>query len=250
METIDRTFKILELFLEHGDSLGVIQLSKLSGLSPAVTHRIVRALLKRGYLTQKEKRGEYSLGLRFLEFGYVIQGNIKIADIAYPFLVELSKGADEAATLGILDGNKLLVVERIETSHDLRVSGAVGKRAPLHCTAVGKILLAQMSEAERKSIFDDPSLEKFTKNTITDFNRMEKELELFKLEGCTFEREEVAVGIWSVAAPVYGITGKIEAGAAIVAPISRITSDKALKLISLTKSCASRISWELGYRSR
>jgi DNA-binding IclR family transcriptional regulator len=248
MEAIDRTFGILELFLNHEDALSITELAKLSSLSPAVTHRIVTALLKKGYLVQKEKRGKYSLGLKFLDFSYAIQENIKIANVALPFLMELNKEADEAVSLGILDGNKLLVVERIDTSHDLRVGGAVGKRAPLHSTAAGKLLITQMSESERESIFNDPSLGKFTKNTITKLSRMEKELALFRAEGCAFDREETAVGIWSVAAPVYGITGKIEAGVSLLVPTARITDEKALKLASLTKSCAAKISRELGYK--
>ncbi len=249
METIDRTFNILELFLGHQGPLSITELSKLSGLSPAVTHRIVTALLKKGYLVQKEKRGKYSLGLKFLDFNYFIQGNMKIKDIAHPHLLKLSKEADEAVTMGILDGKELLVIERIDTNHDLRIGGAIGKRAPLHSAAVGKVLLAQMSAAERNAIINDKSItEKFTKTTITGIRRMDKELELFRAEGCAYDREEMAVGIWSVAAPVYGVTGKIEAGVAILAPTARVTEEKALRWASLTKACAAKISRELGYR--
>lgn len=250
MEAIDRTFRILELYLDHEEALSITELSKLSGLSPAVTHRIATALLKKGYLIQKEKRGKYSLGSRFLYFGHVVKENIKIANVAYPFLLNLSKEANEVVTLGILDGKQLLVVERIDTNHDLRVALPVGKRAPLHSTAVGKLLLAQMSEAERQSIFNDSSTIKFTDKTITDLGEMEKELDLFRIEGCIFDRDEMNVGIWSVAAPIYTIDGKIGAGVAIVAPTARVNDEKALKFASLTKLCAARISQELGYRKR
>lgn len=249
MEAIDRTFNILELFLEHTDALSISELAKLSGLSPAVTHRIVTALLTKGYLTQKEKRGKYSLGLKFLNFSYVVQKNIAISNVSLAALLELNKEADETVTMGILDGKELLVIERIDTSHDLRVSGGVGKKAPLHSSAVGKLFLSQMSKSELYSILNDHSLtKKFTEHTIIDPNDMEKELELFKVEGCTYDREEMALGIWSVAAPVYNIAGKIESGVGIIAPTARITNERALKLASLTKSCAHRISLALGYR--
>jgi DNA-binding IclR family transcriptional regulator len=250
MEGIDRTFSILELFLEHDTALGVSELSALSGLSPAVTHRIVTSLLKKGYLAQREKRGKYSLGLKFLDFSYVIQGGITITNLAYPFLLKLSKEADEAVTLAILDGREILVIERIDTNHDLRVGGAVGKRATLHSTAIGKLFLWQMSAEERRIVLEDPATQKFTDHSITDMERMEKDLARFKAEGCTYDREEMAIGIWSVAAPVYNSTGKIEAGVAILAPTARITDAKATKFAALTKNCAAQVSQALKYRRR
>lgn len=253
MESIDRVFNILESFREqnnHKEALSITELSRLCGYSPAVTHRIVTALVKRGYLTQKEKRGKYSLGLKFLEFSYVIQKNIEIANVAGPFLLSLNKEADEAVTLAILDSNEILVIERLDVSHDLRVSGAVGKRAPLHSTAIGKLFLGQMTYEERQVLFEGETIKKHTKNTITDLGEMEKELEVIKVEGCAFDREEMALGIWSVAAPVYNFAGKIEAGVAIVAPSIRINDKNAKRMISLTKACAAKISRNMGYRGQ
>jgi DNA-binding IclR family transcriptional regulator len=253
MESIDRVFNILELFRDQNgnrEALSVTEISNLSGYSLAVTHRIVNALVKRGYIIQKEKRGKYSLGLKFLEFSYVIRKNIEIANIADRFLLDLNKEADEAVTLGILDNNEILVIERLDVSHDLNVSGAAGKRAPLHSTAIGKLFLTQMSQKKRHTIFKGEAIIKHTKNTIADLDEMEKELELFRVEGCTFDREETALGVWSVAAPVYNFQGKIEAGVAIVAPTIRINDQNAKRMISLTKSCAAKISRNMGYRGK
>ncbi len=249
MEAIDRTFEILELYLKHEESMSITELARLSGLSRTATHRIATALVKRGYLNQKEKRGKYSLGLRLLDYSRVIQRNLKIADVALPFLQELSKVANESVNLGIQDGTDMLVIAQIEVSHRLRVSGPVGRRVPLYSTAVGKLFLAQMSELERQAIFDGTTIEKFTKNTITDINKMGEEIELIKAQGCAFDREESDVGIWSVAAPVYGVTGKIEAGVSVIAPVVRINNRKIRTLTSRTKSCASELSQELGYTS-
>ena len=248
MEGIDRTFSILELFLNHDSAMGISELSAMSGLSPAVTHRIVTSLLKKGYLAQKEKRGKYSLGLKFLNFSYVIQAGLTITTLAYPAMLKLSKEADEAVTLAIPDGWEILVIERIDTNHDLRVGGAVGKRATLHNSAIGKLFLSQMSAAERRALLESPLTQKYTDFTITNVAGMEKELERFKAEGCTYDREEMAIGIWSVAAPIYNLSGKIEAGVAILAPTARITDAKTAKFAALTKTCAEQISQAVRYR--
>lgn len=251
MESVDKVFNILEAFREqndHKEALSITELSRICRYSPAVTHRIVTGLVKRGYLTQKEKRGKYSLGLKFLEFSYVIQKNIEIANVAGPFLLSLNKEADEAVTLAVLDSNEILVIERLDVSHDLRVSGAVGKRAPLHSTAIGKLFMEQMTYEKRQVLFEGDLIKQYTKNTITDLKEMEKELELVKAEGCAFDREEMAYGIWSVAAPVYNFAGNIQAGVAIVAPTIRINDKNARKMISMTKSCAAKISKKMGHK--
>jgi DNA-binding IclR family transcriptional regulator len=210
----------------------------------------VTALLKKGYLIQKEKRGKYSLGLKFLNFSYFIQKNTAIASAAFPFLLELRKEANESVTLAILDGHEILVIERLDVSADLRVSGAVGKRAPLHTAAIGKLYVTQMSKTERAELFKGPSIIGYTKHTITDLAEMEKEIEKIKAEGCAYDREEMAIGIWSVAAPIYGIKGNIEAGVATIAPTVRIDKAKSNQLTVLTKAYAARISRELGYRAK
>jgi len=250
MEAIDRTFKILELFLDHDGYLGISELSVLSGLSPAVTHRIVTSLQKKGYLIQREKRGKYALGFKFLDFSYIIQANITITNLSYPYLLKLSKNSNETVTMAILDEREILVIERIDTNQDLRVGGGVGKRATLHNTAIGKLFLAQMSVADRQAILDDPLTQKNTEHTITDFEEMEKELELFKTEGCTYDRDEMAIGIWSVAAPIYDTFGRIEAGVALIVPTARITREKETEFAELTKSCAAQISKAIKYRRR
>jgi len=250
MEAIDRTFDILESFLRKTDELSITELAESTGLSPAVTHRIVTALLKKGYLTQKDKRGKYALGLKFLNFSYFIQKNTAIANAAFPYILELYKEANEAVTLAIRDGDEILVIERLDVSHDLRVGGGVGKRAPLHTTAVGKLYVSRMSEIERQQLFKGQSIIKYTKLTITELSEMEKEIETIKNEGCAYDRDEMEIGIWSVAAPILNIKGNIEAGVAVIAPTARVSKEKANILKSLTKKCAERISRELGYRNK
>lgn len=248
MEAIDRTFKILELFLGEKDELSISELSKLSGLSLSVTHRFVTALNEKGYLIRKEKKGKYSLGLKFLDFYYCIQRKIKVVNIATPYLIELNKKTDEAVTLGNLDNGQLLVIERIQTKHELRISGGIGVRGPLHSTSIGKLFLAQMTESEREKIFKETTIKKYTKNTKTNLSEMEAELMSFEKEGYVFDREENALGIWSVAAPIYNAMGKIEAGISIIAPTVRITKKKEKEYVELIISCATRISREMGYR--
>jgi DNA-binding IclR family transcriptional regulator len=105
-----------------------------------------------------------------------------------------------------------------------------------------------MTYEERRVLFEGDVIKKYTKNTITDLREMEKELEVIKAEGCAFDREEMTFGIWSVAAPVYNFAGNIEAGVAIVAPTIRINDKNARKMIFITKSCAAKISKQMGYK--
>ena len=249
MKLIDRTFSILEIFLEHNEALNITDLIKLSGLSPAVTHRIVKALLKNGYLYQREPRGRYTLGVKLLNYAYAIRKGNLLSNASLPFLVQLSKEADATSSIGILDGKDILVLERVITSHKLSIKGDAGKRAPLHSTALGKIFLAQMSKSELQVLFQDsPLIIKYTQNTITDYASMVKNLKTLENEGCTYDYEEMFLVNWSVAAPVYNRLGELEAGVAIMVPSENITNKKIADYTALTKLYAAKISQELAHR--
>jgi IclR family transcriptional regulator, KDG regulon repressor len=246
MEAIDRTFKILELFLSNEDELGITQMAELSGLSPAVTHRIVTSLVKKNYLNQKVSKGKYSLGLKFLEYRSIFQ-KITFSSGAYQQMLNCSRETNETVMLANFGIEGVMCLECAESDHFLQVRPKVAKVLPIHCTSVGKLFLSQLSKKTRESVFRNRSLPKLTMNTITDIKLIEKEIRLFTIEGCMFDREEFHLGVWSVAAPLYSNTGKMFGGISTIVPVSRVRKDNIQKLISATKSSASNISREFGY---
>jgi len=124
----------------------------------------------------------------------------------------------------------------------LRINSPVGKRLKLHCTAGGKVLLASLSEKERREYYIRNNLQSFTKNTITDVSKLEKQLEDVKIEGFAYDKEEYRMGIWATAAPIHNANGSVIAAAGIIVLISHINDDSVQKFTTAIKSCAGEIS--------
>jgi DNA-binding IclR family transcriptional regulator len=250
MDTAQRLLDILEVFLGKEGELGIVEISKLSNVNTTTAYRIAADLVKRGYLKQKEKRGKYSLGIKLLEFHAAIQRNLKIGELAQPFLQNLSKLSGEYTEIAILESFTAVTIAQAEVDQNLRILNLVGERLPLHATSLGKVLLAYMNAADRKGFYTKGNLGRFTDSTITDVNRLEQEIDIIKKQGFAIDNEEYGLGVWAVAAPVYGQNGFPVASLAIAAPSARTSKAKRKELTVMVQVSSLEISRELGYKTR
>jgi len=241
-KTVMKAIDILEIFLKSDSTLSLTEISKLTGLNAATTYRLVSTLLKRGYLSHNQNKGMYSLGLKMLDYNFAIRRNLKFIDFAYLSLSKLSKEQNESVYLAVIDGDESLIIEEVGIDEDLRINSPVGKRLKLHCTAGGKILMASLSKEERKAYYGRNTLQPFTKYTITDISQLEKELEIVKMEGVAFDKEEYRMGIWAAAAPIYNTNGSVIATVGILVLTSYIDGNNTEKYSTAIKSCAGEIS--------
>ena len=241
-KTVVKALDILEIFLKMDGKLSLKELSGSTGLNPATTHRLVSTLVKRGYLSQHQNKGMYSLGLKLLDFNFAIRRNLKFIDFAYLSLSKLSKEQGESVYLAVKDHDESVVIEEVGIDEELRINSPVGKRLKLHCTAGGKILMASLSEKERESYYNRNPLQPFTKNTITDINLLEKELDCARIEGVAFDNEEYRMGIWAAAAPILNTNGDVIAAAGILVLRSHIEGQNTQQYATAIKSCAGEIS--------
>jgi len=247
MKAAERVLDTLESFLKQEGEIGLVELANLSKLNISTTHRIASILVKRGYLNQHNKRAKYSLSAKLLEFTPSIKSITKIADIAFPFLVELSKQINESVIVSVLDRNEAVNIEHVECSQNLRFTSRVGARLPLHSTAVGKILLAYMTEKELEKFLDSKGLTYFTENTITDPDRLRAELAAIRREEIAMNEEESELGVKCVASSIKDGSGKVVAAVTISGPSARLNSHRVRELKCLVKNCGLKISKALGY---
>lgn len=248
METVQRTLDILETFLKQSGEIGMAELSKMSGVNITTAYRITSDLVKRGYLRQKQKRGKYSIGIKLLEYGRIIQFNLKVGEIALPHLRQISQVSGEYSEIAIMDSDAAITIAQVEVNHNLKISNDIGERLPLHATSLGKLFLAFMEEENRKAFYENCILESFTDNTITDINRFEQELRLIKQQGFSIDNEEYDTGVWAIATPIFDARKSVVAALAIAAPSARIDTGKQQELTRLAQNGALNISRELGYR--
>lgn len=250
IKVLDKSLSVLELLLQKGSAMNMTELSEKLGFYPSTIHRILDTLKYRGYVEQDSHTQKYQLGLKALELGMAKLHQMDLVREATPYLKELVNQCNETVHLGVLEEGEVLYLAKEESSQTIRMISYVGKRAPLHCTALGKVLLAYLSAEERKKILGEKVLPRLTENTITDKRELEKELSKVREQGFALDREENEKDVCCIAAPIRNYQGEVIAALSISSPAYRtnINQQNHLKeaLIEITK----KISKRLGYKEK
>jgi IclR family KDG regulon transcriptional repressor len=246
VNVIEKTIKLLGVFLEHGIVLSLDDMSRLTGMNKTTVRRIAVALVKGGFLKQPEKRGKYSLGMRFLDFSNAIKGNNQLVDVAAPHLFRLSQEVDETVALALWDGESAVICQNIHPNHPLKVISNEGKILGLHYTSLGKAILACLTESELRRLFAG-GLSKSTPNSITDFDDLKKHLLIVRQQGVAIDDEEYALGVRGVGAAFKDENNSVLGSITILGPSVRLSRERLRECASSVKDCAFRISAELGY---
>lgn len=249
MQTLNKALDLLELFLKQ-DEIGIARLAELSNSNISTAHRFTSTLVKRGYLGQEHKRGKYSLGLKLLELSNVLENKLTIRTIALPFLGKLNKAVGETINLAVLDSNEVVFIEHIESSQNLRTTSKVGSRLPLYNTAVGKVLLAGMTDEGVEGFLNSKCLTKYTENTITDSNRLKREIQIARREGVALDNAECLVGVRCIGSPIKDSTGKVVAAVSVSGPSVRLSNERVEEIKLLVESHGLEISHAMGYRGK
>jgi IclR family KDG regulon transcriptional repressor len=247
IKVLDKTFSILEILLQHGSAINMTEISEKLGLYPSTIHRILDTLKHRGYVEQDPKTQKYRLGLKLLELGMAKLHQMDLVKEATPYLKELVKLCNETVHLGVREEGEVLYLAKEESSQTIRMISYVGKRAPLHCTALGKVLLAHLSTEERKKTLGGKVLCRLTENTITDEEELEKELGKVREQGFALDREENEKDVRCIAAPIRNYQGKVIAAISISSPIFRIDKNAQNNLKEALIETSEKISKRLGY---
>jgi len=250
IKVLNKTFSILEILLQQGSAMNMTEISKKLALHPSTTHRILDTLKHWGYIEQDPHTQKYQLGLKVLELGMAKLHQMDLAREATPYLKELVKQCNETVHLGVLEGGEVLYLAKEESSQTIRMISYVGKRAPLHCTALGKVLLTYLSTEERKKILGEKVLPRLTENTITDKKELEKELSKIREQGFALDREENEKDVRCVAAPIRNYQGEVIAAISISAPVFRIDKNAQNNLNEALLKISKKISKRLGYNDK
>lgn len=247
VQSIGRALTLLEALGDSRGEVGIAELSKRVGLHVSTTHRLLATLVARGYARQSPETGRYALGAKALHLAESYLSQMDLRRIGRPVLEWLSRATGETANLVILDGREALYLDKAEGPQSLRIFSRIGRRAPLHCTAVGKVLLAYRSKAEVDALLGRGPLERLTKNTIIAVNQVRRELDKVRDQGFALDREECEEGASCIAVPLHNAQGKVEAALSISAPAVRLTPRRMEELIPLMLRTAQEISGQLGF---
>lgn len=249
VQSVDRALTIISLVSQNKDGLGVTELASHLELNKSSIFRLLATLVSHGYIEQDSETKKYKLGYKPLELSSILLESIDLRSQAQPYLKELEMLTNEVIHLVVYDEGEVIYIEKLEGNETLRTHSKVGRRAPLHCTSVGKVILAHLPQSEVVSILDSKGMPKHTENTITDKESFMVELEKIRSQGYGIEFEENEPGITCIAAPIFDNRGGITAAVSISGPSMRMTDERLLQLRTYIMDIGEKISSRLGWRT-
>jgi DNA-binding IclR family transcriptional regulator len=247
VKSVYRAVRILDILGCEGEK-NVTEISKSLRLPKSSVHEIISTLLQAGILEKNSDRNRYSLGLKLFELGKQAQANLEIRKVAIPSLKGLHGQLDETVHLTVLDGKEVLYIECFESTKRLRTYSVIGVRAPLHCTAVGKAMLAYLDEGQVEEVIQKMGLPRFTENTITDRQALNREMRKIRDRGFATDDMEHEEGVRCVGAPIQNHIGKVVGSISVSGPSQRLSSTRIEQVAPLVMETAAEISRRLGYK--
>ena len=244
VQVIERLFLLLEVLAKNGQAMSLKEISEAAKLHPSTTHRILNDLTI-GRFVERPEAGTYRLGMRLLELGTLVKDRLNVRDLALGPMRELHRLIQQPVNLSVRQGDEIIYIERAYSERSgMQVVRAIGGRAPLHLTSVGKLFLASDDIARIRAYATRTGLPSQTRNSLTQLHQLERELQEAQKSGVARDDEELELGVRCIAAGVRDDQGKLVAGLSISAPASRMDESWLPKL----QSTANEISKALGYR--
>ncbi len=251
-QSLERGLAVLSAFTPERPLLGIADIAGELGMSRSTTHRYMITLVALGYLEQDSSR-KYRLGLRVTDLGMAAMNSTGLREHAHPYLEELRQRTSYTTSLGVLDGDEVVYVDRVRSFR--RVQGKLdpdlhtGSRLPVYCTAMGKLLLAGMPESEQRELIAAMTLTKRGPHTITNKKALREELEEIEVVGFATSDQELAAEVIAIAAPVRDEAREVVAAVNLTAHSSVISLEELTDALGPhLVATADRISARLGYR--
>ena len=250
VQSVARALTLLDALGESRNEVGLAELSKQVGFHVSTAHRLLATLIAQGYARQNPENGRYGLGAKAFHLAESYLGQMDLRRIVRPILDRLSHETGETANLVILDGLEAFYLDKVESPQSLRIFSRIGRRAPLHCTAAGKVLLAGRSWPEVQRMLGRNALERYTPRTILSLEALRRELEAVRTGGFAVDREECEEGATCIAVPVRNARGETVAALSISGPTLRMHPARIRELSPAVVRMGSEASERLGYRLR
>ncbi|MBC7720220.1 MAG: IclR family transcriptional regulator [Chitinophagaceae bacterium] len=246
VQVIERIFNLLEILANRQEAMSLKEISEKSGLHPSTAHRILNDLAI-GRFVDRPVAGNYRLGMRLLELGNLVKARLNVRDAALIPMRELHKLIQQPVNLSMRQGDEIIYVERAYSERSgMQVVRAIGGRAPLHLTSVGKLFLAFDDPQRLRTYATRTGLSGQTRNSITQLPVLERELSKARQYGTARDNEELELGVRCMAAGIYDDQNKLVAGLSISAPADRMEEHWLAKL----QATANEISAVLGFESK
>ena len=237
-----RALHILERVAQGVGGMTSAELEVLLGVPKASIHRIAQQLEEDGFLQREPGKKRFIAGPRARVLALAVHGNSAISAPRHAILTALSQEIEETCNCTVLDGSELVYFDRVEANWPYRIQLPTGSRHPLHCTASGKLLLANLDVSRRRSLLSAYPLKQYTERTITDRTALEKELDRIRESGVGTDNEEYLPGMVAVAVPVLSNANSLEHTIAVHAPTIRKPLPSLMQYLPTLRHAASAMA--------
>ncbi len=241
IQVIDRAAALLDAISRYPDPVSLKVLGAETGLHPSTAHRILASLADNGFV-ERDGAGRYRLGLRLLQLGVRLHGDVDMRALALPVMEALRDHLGETINLTIREGDQVVYIEKATPNRSIHVQQLIGSRAPLHVTAVGKLMLAAGGEAAIRGYAERTNLPAYTRNTITSVERLIAECAAALEAGYALDNEEAELDVGCIGVLLHDATGRVAGGLSVSAPIER----RRLDWIDPLRAAGAEISTLLG----
>jgi len=239
--SVKKAFDILRVISLSRGGVGVSELARDLKMAKSTVHGITSALEELGAIIRAPLTKKYKIGPTLLELGRLAFSQIDIVDLARPFMEELMEKTEESVFLGVLNGERITILDIVESRKELKITSPRGTAISMFAGATGKVFLATMEEKRAIDIINSKELPSYTKNTITDPEGYLREINQVKQAGYATDDEEYILGVRAVAVPIRG-EGRLHAAIWVVGFKAGLDEGRMASLIKETKAAAKEIS--------
>ncbi|MBE6907778.1 MAG: IclR family transcriptional regulator [Ruminococcaceae bacterium] len=247
-QSLCKAFDILACFSPETPQLRVSDFTKRLNITQSNISRILKTMVAYEFVSWDEETGYYRLGTRIITLSSIALNSIELRKQALPELFLLEQEYGVGANLAIRKGTGMYYLAHVDSRSSPRMYTMIGYTNPLHCTAIGKVLLASLSDEEIKGIIREAELPAFTRNTIISESLLMEQIGKIRLLGYATEYEEHALGSACIAAPIRDCTGKVIAGLSVSGQYSQCKLfEREDEVASIVINSANIISHKMGY---
>jgi DNA-binding IclR family transcriptional regulator len=246
VQALDRAFAVLDLLGESGTPLGLAQVSASLQLHKSTAHRFLM-VLERHHMVERTAAGKFRLGLRLFDYGNRAIEQYDLRERAQPHLRRLVAETEETAHLCVLEQARVIYIDKIEPARSVRMITRIGASNPVHCTSVGKAMLAFLPEDRIADIIRRTRFERLTHRTIANAEALRAEIEKTRRRGYAVDDEELEEGLRCIAVPILDSQRQPVAAVSISGPSFRVTAQKLPSIANHLLHCVRAISADMGF---
>ena len=246
VQSIERALDIIESVAEEQDGKHLTAIAEETGLHKSTAHRIIMTLVGRGYLT-KTVSGNYRLGFKLIEEASCYINHLELQTEARPYIAEISAHLGMSAYLGMLEGDKVIYIEKMHKATPEKLYRQIGAGVPAYCSSLGKCILSGYSKAQLEEIMADCSFMKFTEKTIDNMDALHRELNKVRSQGWAIDDEEYEKGHRCIGVPVYDYRGEIVAAVSVSGEKHVLTDERMPEIAEYLMEKAGQLSRDMGY---